>query len=414
MADVSLSNLIAKPFYRLHLDIKNHGHSEYWLEGGRGSGKSSFIALEIILGIMRTPDANAIVYRKVAATLRESVYEQLVTAIDWLGVRDYFSFRVSPMEIKYKPTGQRIIFRGADDPSKSKSIKLSKGYFGYLWFEETAEFQGMQAIRTIKASVIRGTPPGCHSITFYSFNPPMSAKNWVNEEGLKEVGGRMKHKSSYLDLPGKWLGMEFLAEAERLKKSNERAYRHMYLGEVTGTGGNVFENVHVREIGKDELDSLGYFYQGIDWGWFPDPFHWTRCAYDHRRRRLYILDEYRTNKAGNADTFLAVKDKLHPNESLIADSAENKSISDYKEFGAYWIRGAVKGPGSVDYSMKWLAALDEIIIDKKCTHTAQEFMSYEYERNAQGEFVKGYPDKDNHAIDAVRYATSILWRRKGV
>ena len=414
MADVSLSNLIAKPFYRLHLDIKNHGHSEYWLEGGRGSGKSSFIALEIILGIMRTPDANAIVYRKVAATLRESVYEQLVTAIDWLGVRDYFSFRVSPMEIKYKPTGQRIIFRGADDPSKSKSIKLSKGYFGYLWFEETAEFQGMQAIRTIKASVIRGTPHGKHSITFYSYNPPMSAKNWVNEEGLKEVGGRMKHKSSYLDLPGKWLGMEFLAEAERLKKSNERAYRHMYLGEVTGTGGNVFENVHVREIGKDELDSLGYFYQGIDWGWFPDPFHWTRCAYDHRRRRLYILDEYRTNKAGNADTFLAVKDKLHPNESLIADSAENKSISDYKEFGAYWIRGAVKGPGSVDYSMKWLAALDEIIIDKKCTHTAQEFMSYEYERNAQGEFVKGYPDKDNHAIDAVRYATSILWRRKGV
>ena len=414
MADVALSKLMAKPFHRLHLDIKSHGHSEYWLMGGRGSTKSSFIALEIILGIMRTPDANAIVYRKVAATLRESVYEQLITAIDWLGVRDYFSFRVSPMEIRYRPTGQRIIFRGADDPSKSKSIKLSKGYFGYLWFEETAEFQGIEAIRTIKASVIRGTPPGKHSITFYSYNPPMSAKNWVNEEALKEVKGRMKHESCYLDVPPEWLGVEFIAEAERLKASNERAYRHMYLGEVTGTGGNVFENVQVREIGKEEIASLGYFYQGIDWGWFPDPFHWTRCAYDHRRRRLYILDEYRTNKAGNADTFLAVKDKLHPNESLIADSAENKSISDYKEFGAYWIRGAVKGPGSVDYSMKWLAALDEIIIDKKCTHTAQEFLSYEYERNAQGEFVKGYPDKDNHAIDAVRYATSILWRRKGV
>lgn len=414
MADVCLSNLIAEPFRALHLDIKNHGHSEYWLEGGRGSGKSSFITLEIILGIMRTPDANAIVYRKVAATLRESVYEQLITAIDWLGVRDFFSFRVSPMEIKYKPTGQRIIFRGADDPSKSKSIKLSKGYFGFLWFEETAEFQGIEAIRTIKASVIRGTPPGRRSITFYSFNPPMSAKNWVNKEGLKDVAGRMKHKSSYLDLPEKWLGMEFLAEAERLKNSNERAYRHMYLGEVTGTGGNVFENVQVREIGKQETESLGYFYQGIDWGWFPDPFHWTRCAYDARRRRLYILDEYRTNKAGNADTFLAIKDRLRPDESLIADSAENKSISDYKAFGAYWIRGAVKGPGSVDYSMKWLASLDEIIIDKKCIHTAQEFLSYEYERNGQGEFVKGYPDKDNHAIDAVRYATSILWRRKGV
>lgn len=414
MADVLLTDLIAPQFFDLHTDIKNNGHSEYWLKGGRGSAKSSVIAIEIIMGMMRTPDANAIVYRKVAATLRESVYEQLIAAIDWLNVRDFFSFRISPMEIKYRPTGQRILFRGADDPSKSKSIKLAKGYFGYLWFEEAAEFQGMDAIRTIKASIIRGTPHGGRSITFLSYNPPMSAKNWVNEETLKQVDGRMVHESCYLGLPKEWLGAEFIAEAERLKASNERAYRHMYLGEVTGTGGNVFENVTVRPITKEEIDGMGWFYQGIDWGWFPDPFHWTRCSYDAMRRRLYILDEYRTVKTGNEDSYLAIKDKLRPDESLIADSAEIKSISDYKTYGAHWIRAAVKGPGSVDYSMKWLAALNEIIIDPKCTYTAKEFMAYEYERNAQGEFVKGYPDADNHAIDAVRYATSILWRRKGV
>ena len=222
------------------------------------------------------------------------------------------------------------------------------------------------------------------------------------------------HHSSYLDVPKEWLKEAFIAEAEALKATNERAYRNEYLGEVTGTGGNVFENVQVRTITQQEIDSLSYFCQGIDWGWFPDPFQWVRCAFDAQRRKLYILDEYRTVKAGNQDTFLAVKDKLREDETLIADSAEIKSISDYKEYGAYWIRAAVKGPGSVDYSMKWLASLSEIIIDQKCIHAAKEFIGYEYERNAQGEFVKGYPDADNHAIDAVRYATSTLWRRKGV
>ena len=170
----------------------------------------------------------------------------------------------------------------------------------------------------------------------------------------------------------------------------------------------------VRDITPEEINSFGWFYQGIDWGWFPDPFQWVRCAFDPNRRKLYILDEFRTVKNGNDDTFRAIKDRLRPDESLVADSAEPKSISDYKTFGAYWIRAAVKGPGSVDYSMKWLAALNEIIINKKCEHTAQEFLAYEYERNAHGEFVKGYPDANNHAIDAVRYATSVLWRRKGV
>lgn len=415
MADIALSKLIAKPFYKLHLDIKNHGHSEYWLMGGRGSTKSSFIAIEIILGIMRTPDANAIVYRKVAATLRESVYEQLITAIDWLGVREYFQMRVSPLEIRYKPTGQRIIFRGADDPSKSKSIKISKGYFGFLWFEEAAEFQGMDAIRTIKASIIRGTPYGKHSITFYSYNPPMSAKNWVNKEALKEVKGRMKHASCYLDVPPEWLGAEFIAEAERLKESNERAYRHMYLGEVTGTGGNVFENVRIQTITQEDIRARGSMYSGIDWGWFPDPLHFVRCSYDAAQRRLWIWDEYRTVRTANRDAFdyLVKEKKLTAGEEVIADSAENKSISDMRSYGMKCV-GAVKGPNSVRASLKWLQSLNEIIIDPaRCPEAAKEFSGYEYERNREGEFVDAYPDADNHAIDAVRYATNRIWMRAG-
>ena len=409
--DESLMDNIAGVFLPVHQDIKNMRHAEYWFKGGRGSTKSSFISIEIILGMLRDDQANAVVYRRVGNTIKDSVYEQLVWALDVLGVSEHFTLRKSPLEIIKTDTGQRIIFRGADDPMKSKSIKLSKGYFKYLWFEELAEYRGMEDVRTIKQSVFRGVDKG---ITFYSYNPPRSAQSWVNGEALKPREDRLVHHSTYLDVPKEWLKDAFWQEAEALKATNDRAYRNEYMGEVTGTGGNVFENVQVRTITQQEIDSLSYFMQGIDWGWFPDPFHWVRCAFDAQRRRLYIIDEYRTVKTGNQDTFLAVKDKLREDEPLIADSAEIKSISDYKDYGAYWIRAAVKGPGSVDYSMKWLAALSEIIIDTKCIHTAKEFLGYEYERNAQGEFVKGYPDADNHAIDAVRYATSILWRRKGV
>lgn len=403
MTDVRLSNLIAPSFYALHVDVKKKLHSEYWLMGGRGSTKSSFIAVEIILGIIRTQDANAIVYRRVAATLRESVYEQLITAVDWLGLRDYFQFRVSPLEIRYKPTGQRIIFRGADDPSKSKSIKLSKGFFGFLWFEELAEFQGMDAVRTIKASVIRGIPPGRKAITFYSYNPPVSAKNWTNEEALKEVPGRYKHHSCYLDVPGHWLGDEFLAEAENLKNSNERAYRHMYLGEVTGTGGNVFDNLSLRTITQGEIDSLAYFYNGLDFGFAVDPDAFIRWGYDKKRRAIYAISEYYA--ARTPVDRLAQEIKSRAGRDIVrCDSADPRMIQELRARGIN-AQGVKKGPGSVEHGMRWLQELGQIIIDPARTpKAAREFSAYEYTQNRNGEFLPDYPDRDNHCIDGTRYA----------
>jgi phage terminase large subunit len=266
-------------------------------------------------------------------------------------------------------------------------------------------------VRTIKQSVLRGVD--C-AFTFYSYNPPKSAQSWVNGEALKVTPGRLVHSSSYLDVPPAWLGEAFLHEAEVLRTTNERAYRNEYLGEVTGTGGNVFENVVVRNIADEELRTLSYFYQGIDWGWYPDPFQWVRVGYDAKSRRLYIFDEVRLHRANNHVSFAAVKDRLRHDEPLTADSAENKSIADFKELGASWIRAASKGPGSVDYSMKWLGGLAEIVIDgRKCPHTAKEFLQYEFERNKDGEYVSGYVDADNHSIDAVRYAMTPVWKLRG-
>ncbi len=409
--DGALFENMADVFIPVHRDIAKMKHAEYWFKGGRASTKSSFISLEIVRGIREDENANAVVFRRVGNTIKDSVYEQLVWAIEALGVSEEFTLRKSPLEIVRNGTGQRILFRGADDPMKSKSLKLSKGYFKFLWFEELAEFRGMEDVRTIKQSVFRGVDKG---ITLYSYNPPRSAQNWVNGEALKPRDDRLVHHSTYLDVPKEWLKEAFIAEAEIVKATNERAYRNEYLGEVTGTGGNVFENLSLRAITPDELRTLSYFYQGIDWGWFPDPFQWVRCAYDAKTRRLYLLDEFRGNRLSNMAAYEQIKDRLDMAEPLTADSAEVKSVSDFREYGANWIRPAVKGPGSVDYSMKWLAALSEIIIDpNKCPAAAKEFVEYEFERNQQGEFVSGYVDKNNHAVDAVRYALSPVWRRRG-
>lgn len=273
----------------------------------------------------------------------------------------------------------------------------------------------MDDLRTIKASVIRGIPQDRKAITFLSYNPPISAQNWTNAEALKQVSGRYTHKSNYLDIPPEWLGADFIAEAEKLKTSNERAYRHMYLGEITGTGGNVFENLIIRNISADEIKTFGNVYSGLDWGWFPDPLHFVRCSYDPAHSRLWIYDEYRTVRTPNIEVFRRLVDikNLKADEEVIADSAEMKSINDMRQYGMRCV-AASKGPNSVRASMKWLQSLKEIIIDpRRCPETAKEFMEYEYEQDREGNFADSYPDTKNHGIDAVRYALNRVWMRAG-
>lgn len=187
------------------------------------------------------------------------------------------------------------------------------------------------------------------------------------------------------------------------------------MGNETGDGGNVFENLEIREITDDEIKHFDRIHRGIDWGWYPDPFHYSKMHFDAARRILYIFDEYRCNKKTNQKTWKILhEEKGVGNDDLItADSSEKKSIGDYKDYGAL-IRGADKGPDSVEYSMKWLAGLAKIVIDPvRCPKTAEEFEGYELEQDKDGNYITGYPDKDNHAIDAVRYALERIWKRKG-
>ena len=214
-------------------------------------------------------------------------------------------------------------------------------------------------------------------------------------------------------MPRAWLGQPFFDEAEHLLETNPTAYRHEYLGEATGTGGNVFENVQTRTVTDDEIAAFDRVYSGIDWGWYPDPFCFVRMHYDAARRALYIFDEYRANKQTNAETAKVVASRIGSSEIVTADSAELKSVGDYRTFGVRCM-AAVKGAGSVEAGIKWLQGLTAIVIDPaRCPKAAEEFLGYEYERTRDGEVISAYPDANNHAIDAVRYAMERVWRRKG-
>lgn len=409
---VNLSSIIAPAFYPVHWDIVDGKHTYYDLYGGRGSTKSSFIGTEIPLGIMDDPQANAVVFRKVGNTIGTSVYEQILWALEALGVRHLWKCTTSPYRMTYKPTGQVILFRGLDSAKKMKSIKVSRGYIKFLWFEELDEFAGEEEIRSVQQSVMRG---GDKFVVFKSFNPPISKSNWANQYVQKPRRGALRHKSCYVDVPREWLGEQFFDDAEALRDINPRAFEHEYLGEAVGTGGEVFENLDIREITDREIDTYDYIYQGLDFGWYPDPAHWSKMCYNPAQLTLYIFDELRVNKTSNSELWnlLVMKKGVTCSDLITADSAEEKSIADLKEYGSL-CRGAVKGPGSVAYSMKWLQSLKRIVIDPvRCPHTAREFQNYEYERTPDGEIISGYPDADNHSIDSVRYALNVVWRRKG-
>lgn len=404
---VKLSAITAPAFYRLHHDIKQRRHSNYWLKGGRGSTKSSFISLEIVLGIMADPDANAVVMRRYATTLRESVYDQYLWAIDQLGVNHLWQDSVSPMQLTYLPTGQQIRFKGADNPLKIKSQKFRHGYTKFKHYEEVAEFKGMEEIRSINQSLNRG---GSDIITFYSYNPPASVNSWVNQESDKQGARRdtLVHTSNYLTVPKEWLGKEFLADAAQLLHDNPKAYEHEYMGVVTGTGAEVFNNVTVRHITDEEISHFDKIYRGVDFGFAHDPLSYGDIYWDSARRRIFLFDEIYQVGMKNRIAVEAIK-KLNPaNDPIIADSAEPRTIAEFKDLGLN-IVGAKKGPGSREHGFKWLQDLREIVIDPdRCPNAAREFTGYELDRDANGNFKAGYPDGNDHSIDRTRYALERL------
>lgn len=405
MIQIKLSEKMAPSFFSVHQDVKQHGHTHYVLAGGRGSTKSSYVSLEIPLLLMRNPECHAVILRKVANTLRNSVYTQMEWALDALRISDKWKMTISPMEMVRKATGQKILFFGVDDKAKIKSIKLPFGYVGVVWYEELDQFAGMEEIRNLNQSLMRG---GSKFWCFSSYNPPKSANNWVNEEMLLDEQDRLVHRSDYLSVNPDWLGPQFIYEADKLKAKNETAYRHEYLGEITGTGGAVFENVTEKRITDEEIQQFDRRRYGLDFGFAVDPLAFISMHYNSKREILYIFDEIYQPKLTNRQAAVKIKKKITETALIRADSAEPKSIKELNELGLR-VMAAKKGPDSVEFGIRWLQGLSAIVIDKKrCPNTYKEFVAYEYETTRDGQYISAYPDKNNHAIDAVRYGCEDL------
>jgi len=382
----------------------------YVFKGGRGGLKSSYVPCKILEIMKNNPTIHACATRKVGSTLKDSVYAQFKWAINELGLTDDFEYKISPLEITMKKTGQKIFFRGCDDPIKLKSIKPEFGYIGILWKEEKDQLESPEEERSINQSVLRGN--GTEFYDFSCFNPPKSKMHWVNKELLIPDPNRIVHDSCYIDAPPEWLGPKFIEDAEHLKEVNPEAYEHEYLGIANGEGGNVFEFLEIREIKEKELDRFDRVYQGVDWGWYPDPFAFIRCAYEQAQDTIYLLDEIYVNKTPNFETSEMIKKLGYDDFQIICDSAEPKSVNDFRDAGLN-AQAAIKGPGSVDYGMKFLQGRKIVIDPKRTPNALKEFTEYEYARNKDGDVISGYPDANNHLIDALRYSLERFYNKRG-
>ena len=428
--NINTAELFAPVYNRAFKSIMNHTHERWTFDGGRASCKSSFISICIVILIVLFPNYNAVIVRRFSKSMRYSVFEQIVWAIDKLHMRrskgktQGFKIprsRTAALPITYiRKNGkeQQILFVGLDDPEKSKSMKISTGYIAILWVEEKTEVDPAD-LQNLKISALRG---GDIFYMFESYNPPSATRHWCNAEARQHDPRRMLIHTTYLDIPPEWLGDMILHDIEQTKQNNPRAYENIYLGKATGTGRTIFENVQLKEITAETIESWnGETWQGIDWGYFPDPYAYGSMYYDAKNATLYIWDELYLYKHGNYEAFEATREHMEAHGMSIyddrqtADSAEQKSVADFRKWGGD-TRGAIKGKGSRDAGFKWLQGLKAIVIDPaRAPHAADEFTLYEHEIDKRtGEILAGYPEgQPDHYIALTRYATEHEWRHAG-
>lgn len=426
---INTSELFAPVYNKAFKSIMKHEKERYTFTGGRASCKSSFISICIVVLILLNPKMNALIIRRHSKFLRLSVFEQIVWAIDLLHLRhsngNTTGFKIPKSKTAALPitfirkdgTEQQIIFAGLDDPEKLKSIKVSSGYIGILWIEEKTEINQTD-LQNVKISALRG---GDKFYTFESYNPPSATRHWCNLEAMQNDEHREVIHTTYLDIPKDWLGEAILHDIENTKQNNFRAYQNIFLGIPTGTGRQIFENIKTQKITDEQINSFEITLQGIDWGYYPDPFAYGSLYYDRKNHTLYVLDELYLYKHGNYEAFLETQNHMNEKglnifyDRITADSAEPKSVADFHKWGAD-IRGAIKGKGSRDTGFKWLQGLNAIIIDPTRTPRAlNEFSLYEYEIDKKtSEIITGYPEgQPDHFLALTRYATEKEWRHAG-
>lgn len=408
-----ISEIINRNFHEFWKTINSNKYLYHVLKGGRASAKSTHIAIWLVLALMKYP-VTCLCIRKVGNTLAESVFEQLKEAIEILNVGHVWKIQKSPLQLIYIPRGNKFIFRGADDPAKIKSIKMSKFPIAFVWFEELAEFKTEDEVTTIVNSVLRAElPPGLSYKVIYSYNPPKRKQSWVNKKFETQFiqGNTYVHHSTYLDNPH--ISKAFIEEAEEVKNKNNFKYRWEYLGEPIGSGVVPFSNLEFRAITNEEIKSFDNIRQGNDFGYATDPMAFVRLHYDKKRRIIYFIDEIYGVKMSIRELAEKIIVKKYNDTHVTCDSAEPRSIAELREKGIKALK-AKKGPGSIEFGENWLDDLEAIVIDNKRTpNIAKEFENIDYQTDKDGNIMPKLEDKDNHSIDATRYALELDMKTHG-
>ena len=391
--------------------IVGQGYDEFWncekryrvLKGGKGSKKSATTALNFIYRLMKLKDSNLLVVRQVANTHRESTFAQLKWAQERLGVSDLWSNTVSPMEMVYKPTGQRIIFRGFDDVLKLASTTVPKGYLNFVWIEEAFEIGREADFDKLDLSVPRGrVPEPLYKQTTITFNP-WSEAHWLKKRFFDNSSSQVATFST------NYLINEFLDSTdrvvfERMKKQNPRKYEVAGLGNWGIAEGLVYENW---TVGKEEIpESEKYKWKsffGLDYGYTNDPTAFIAFKANPIDKKIYIFNEFYIKRMLNCDIAEKIKAMGFSKERIRADAAEPKSNDDLRRLGLGRIMPSVKGKDSI---LNGIATISEykITVDPACVNTVRELSSYAYsdKYNERGQRLPR--DTENHLCDALRYA----------
>lgn len=400
----TLEELTAPIYYEPWNDIITKKITEAWFPGGRYSGKSGFAAFVISCLLMNkgNEQCHAVVLRKHHVDLKGSVLNEIKIAISRLGCDKYFIDRGDPLRLVRKDTGQTITFLGLDDPRKHKSKKPAFGYIGIVWFEEADEFSSWDEIESVIISMQRSDRP---FLVIVTFNPPMSTAHWINKKVNEPFPGRKVYRTDYRDIVVMgWLPPAVLERIEHMRKTNFELYRHIFLGEATGTGNEIFTNLKAETISDEQIESWHDKSYGMDFGIVNDPTVLEGTHYDHDRDILYFFDEAVLMHPYYTDIYKMLQRKGLDKTPIIADTAPAGWIQNINQLGAN-LKPCHKAPDWPELGVNWMRSRTKLVVDpERCPLAYEELAGYMSDTFKDGTPKERLPDRNNHGIDGGRYS----------
>lgn len=425
---MSWSSLAEARFRRIYLpDVVGKGYGAFWrfrgryrvCKGSRASKKSKTTALWYVYNMMKHPGANLLVVRKTGRTLKDSCFTELKWAARRLGCADLWKFTESPLQAEYRPTGQRIFFRGLDDPLKVTSITVDVGILCWLWIEEAYEVLKESDFDTLDESIRGECPPGLFKQITLTFNP-WSDRHWMKHRFFDDLAGYdddgkpiYRERENPVSDDGEilamttnytlneWLDSSDLRLFERMKRTNPKRYRVAGLGDWGVVDGLVYENWVERRFALEDLPKDAKPVFGLDFGYTNDPTAGFCGFFSASERRIYAWDELYAKGLSNRAIWDEVQRMGYAKESWTGDSAEPKSIDELKGYGMR-IKGAKKGKGSVNNGIQWVQDM-EIVVHPRCANLMTELSTYQWRKDRFGKTTNEPEDENNHLMDAMRY-----------